>query len=78
MREEKHHAAASPVITAVLLVLLLPILYVASTGPALWLKRNGFMTDSTLDTIYCPLIWAAERTELKTHLRQYALLWVKD
>ena len=43
---------------AVGFVLLLPVLYVLSAGPALWLFYHGYASRETMDIVYAPLNWA--------------------
>jgi hypothetical protein len=63
---------------AVLIVVLLPILYVLSVGPAVMLAD---MTESgelvaVLEVVYCPLEWLHENTPLREPLEAYVDLWV--
>jgi len=47
---------ASPLIIAALLcIFLLPPLYVASCGPAIWCRDHGLIPQSTLVTVYAPV-----------------------
>jgi len=39
-----------------LFILIVPVLYVLSIGPAAWLMVNGYINDGTLHALYDPLI----------------------
>src|SRR5688572_19191268 len=43
------------VATLVAVLLLVPILYVLSVGPALWLADHGYLTEQALVIVYFPL-----------------------
>ena len=45
-------------------MLLLPVLYVLSTGPVARMLIGGQIGEETFDAIYKPLIWAAESSEM--------------
>jgi hypothetical protein len=49
------HSGKVAVIVAVLVVLLLPVGYVLSSGPALWLLDHGYLGSNSWRTIYRPL-----------------------
>ena len=56
-------------------VLLLPVIYLLSIGPAVWLSDRGLVSDR-VEFAYYPLIWLAERTEwFVASLRWYIELW---
>jgi hypothetical protein len=46
------------------LLFLMPVLYVASTGPFVWLIEQKWISETTSDTIillvYTPILWTAE------------------
>jgi hypothetical protein len=56
-------------------VLVLPVLYVLSAGPACWLCENGTISGHTLNTIYSPIGDGPEW--LYEAINKYALLWVE-
>lgn len=43
---------------AVAFVLLLPVPYVLSAGPAFWLLFHHYVSRETMDIVYAPLNWA--------------------
>jgi hypothetical protein len=59
--------------------LLLPVLYVLSTGPVVWYcMRNGY-GEHFVDTFYAPLIWLCEAIPAFGNLvEQYVQWWVGD
>lgn len=63
----------------VLILMFLPLFYVLSLGPAVWLHDRGMMglaaTDA-LETFYYPLQWASERSPAVSQpLEWYVGLW---
>lgn len=62
------------------LMLLLPVLYVASTGPFIWLVEHNWISEPTaeyLQYVYTPLIIACEYSPLIQGLfEKYGSLWV--
>ncbi|MGE0609073.1 MAG: hypothetical protein AB7O62_18410 [Pirellulales bacterium] len=74
-RPDKKHVGGAPLL--VVLVLLLPVLYVASTGPACWLEVNGFISNEMLGLVYAPLIWMMKHSEpIHTAIERYCQMWV--
>jgi hypothetical protein len=49
---------ATPLVFAGVLVVLLPVAYVLSDGPAIWLEIHGYIHPNAYETFYAPLIWA--------------------
>jgi hypothetical protein len=66
-------------VMAVILLVVVPLCYVLSAGPAVWLYAHGALGPSgyqVVETIYCPLEWAASKTEvIGTPLTWYVHLW---
>ncbi len=60
--ESKERNWAIPVVIAVGLVLV-PALYVLSTGPALWLENHGYLAVGVVGTVYHPIALASESFE---------------
>lgn len=62
-----------------LLLMLLPVLYVLSIGPAVWLHDRGLMSnglDEIAEVVYAPLDWAADASPLiEDPLDFYIELW---
>ena len=47
-------------------LVLLPLLYILSIGPALWLIEHGYLSDAAARWFYTPLGIVAERSEFLT------------
>ncbi len=66
----------------VAVLLLTPILYVLSSGPAVWLTYRGYIPDGSQGPaarLYAPLLAIADRSELCSDLlRRYWVLWLPD
>jgi hypothetical protein len=43
------------------LLVVLPILYVLSTGPAIWLYSRGYVSEKPIEDFYIPLRWVHDR-----------------
>ena len=57
---------------------LLPVLYVLSSGPVIWLKDHGFITNDVAGVFCFPLIMACEWfPELGRAVNWYVCLWVQ-
>jgi len=60
----------------VLFVLFLPMLYVLSIGPAVWLLANGHVSREPLRTLYAPLEWLGDAApSSRRPLQWYVRLW---
>jgi hypothetical protein len=63
---EKPLRSTGPVaVVAVIVLLVGPLLYVLSVGPAVWLYDRGTLGDGgrqAIEVIYLPLEWAASKT----------------
>jgi hypothetical protein len=66
-------------VVAVLLLVVLPLLYVLSVGPAVWVHESGMLSPGgkhALETIYLPVEWAAYKSQvISTPLMWYIDLW---
>jgi hypothetical protein len=66
----------------VAVLLLVPILYVLSSGPAVWLTYRGYIPDGTegpAARLYAPLLAIADTSEFGNDLlRRYWVLWLPD
>jgi hypothetical protein len=60
--------------TVTIAVLLVPILYVLSIGPANWLIIRGVVGSEPLAVVYAPIDWMANRSEPFTE----AVMWYLD
>jgi hypothetical protein len=47
----------------VLTLLFLPVLYMLSLGPAMWLIQGDYISASTWDAIYLPVLWIADQSD---------------
>lgn len=60
---------------AIWTLFLLPVLYVASTGPAGYAMNNGWITGATYWPVYLPLWEAAHHARSAPALQWYVDLW---
>jgi hypothetical protein len=58
-------ASASPLIAAAAILLLIgvPLLYLLSTGPAVWLVEHGYIDRNALEHIYAPIGFCMEQSK---------------
>lgn len=64
MPAEKQNSRAAPVVAGtIFLLILLPLLYVLSIGPAVWLIEHGYVNDASARWFYAPIGAIAERSE---------------
>jgi len=67
---------ASPVaIALLLLVFLVPPMYVASAGPAIWCRDRGIISQETLITLYWPIGSAEGWPVVGRAIHWYFNLW---
>ena len=59
----------------VLIIVLLPVLYLLSVGPAIRYQRSLLWAQPFLEKFYSPLLWLHENTLLRAPLDAYARLW---
>jgi hypothetical protein len=66
-------------VVGLLLLVLSPVGYLLSIGPAIWLHEHGYMSDwvtQVLTVFYLPISWLAERSDLFGRaLMQYIMWW---
>ena len=55
MEDNEKHSGWTAAILLVIALALLPLLYVLSTGPALWLENHGYLAVGILGIVYFPL-----------------------
>jgi hypothetical protein len=53
----KRGATRPLVVAAAFLLMVLPTLYVLSTGPAIWLGSHGYVSGKQISDFYIPLRW---------------------
>lgn len=68
----KNSAAA----VALIGILMLPLLYVLSLGPAVMIIDHTGCGEDFAEVVYYPLIWLHENTPLRASLDWYVGLWV--
>lgn len=72
-------SSAGVVIVVVILIVLLPLFYVLSIGPVIWLEANNYIEvgeNSPIVLFYWPILWSAERFAFaEAALEWYAELW---
>jgi hypothetical protein len=56
-------------------LLMLPLLYFLSSGPAIYLMNRGYMSHDTFILIYRPIGWATKISWLDTVIQWYSHLW---
>jgi hypothetical protein len=62
----------------IVVLTLLPVLYVLSTGPAVWLQDNGYVSNSSL-VIYWPLEMACRNCKpIRRTFEVYLSLWGRN
>ena len=67
---------AAAVLVVVIALTLLPMLYVASSGPAIVCRDRGVISQETLVTIYWPVSWAIQNVPVAGRaLDWYCNLW---
>jgi hypothetical protein len=62
---------------ALVFVVLLPLFYVLSIGPAAWMMKHKHIPDNgTIETIYFPLMWLHENVNIARQLLEwYVAIW---
>ena len=74
---EAGRSGCGRVVVVLLIIFLLPVLYVLSSGPVLRLaEETGFPSEDTISIIYAPLVWLYDDTFLEEPLAWYVGLWV--
>ena len=72
--DQRKRSSAAPALIAAA-VLLLPVGYVLSVGPAAWLIHNRYLDDSTV-ILYLPLRWLHDQCKpIGDALEWYMKLW---
>jgi hypothetical protein len=51
-------------VVAVLVVLLLPVAYVLSSGPAIYLNETGVISSESLEVVYWPFVWLERNSKV--------------
>ena len=75
----KRGGGAVVVMALVAVLVVLPILYVLSIGPVVWLAQSGFISPSLgypLEFVYSPLKWVADNVPIiGPAINGYVELW---
>jgi hypothetical protein len=61
--ERSPHGGGALACALLLVLVALPVLYVLSLGPAIWLGHNRMVNTDILQTIYSPLEWLYNNVE---------------
>ena len=74
---KKKGGTTGPVVFVVIgLLIVLPVLYVLSAGPAALLTDKRYISVETLQTIYRPITWAGKRSPtFNSAINWYIKLW---
>ncbi len=62
-------------VEVVLVCVLLPVLYVLSIGPVVWLVKKLNWPDELFERFYQPVVWLHDNTALKVPLEWYSNLF---
>lgn len=62
-------------VIVLLAVILSPLAYVLSLGPALWLMRNEWLPGQWFARLYYPLQWLADHNESMRSILEWYLSW---
>lgn len=75
----KRGGGTAVVLVLVAVLVVLPMLYVLSTGPVVWMAHSGFISESlipVIGVIYAPLEWVAHNVPVVgPALDQYVEWW---
>jgi hypothetical protein len=53
-------------------LLLLPVFYVLSSGPVVWLENNSYIPDGVVERIYAPVLFVSRHfSAIREWLRWY-------
>ena len=82
MPTERKATAGPAIIAAVLMLVVLPVLYVAGLGPAVWLHEHGGVSPNVkraIEVVYLPLDLICDASPpVSDTLAWYIRLWVED
>ena len=79
MSEELEKRGATGTIALIVAILvILPILYVLSDGPALWLQCHRYLPEGMYETLYAPLAWACQWSRFGDALDWYESMFRTD
>ena len=82
MEENRKKKGGAVVVTiaVVVILLVLPVLYVLSSGPAMWLAGHGYISGELDYSLYTPLEWVREKSARFRHAIDWynSLFWPED
>jgi hypothetical protein len=61
--DQKAGGSRSPIFVAVVVVVLVPIAYLASVGPAARLYHDGYLNQQLVTWLYAPIIYLEQHNE---------------
>ena len=72
------HERRFPTLAVVLcVVIVLPVIYVLSYGPALWLATHAYLSGDSFNFVYCPIEWSCRHSvTVSAFIGWYESLWV--
>jgi len=74
--DNKQQGRSAAGVVVLVCVVLLPVFYVLSVGPAAWLVKHKCLPETIVDTIYLPLLWLHENVKPARYLLEwYVALW---
>ena len=73
--ESSSRSGAGLALAVVALFILLPVLYVLSVGPAVYLARRDYVSREAVHAFYWPLAWLYDSWELIQPLLEWYLNW---
>jgi hypothetical protein len=81
--EKSSQSMRGATVALVAMIVLMPLLYLLSIGPAVWLFKNGAFSVGTMESIimpvYAPLDWVRGHFPLcGAVMDSYVELWVPD
>ncbi|MBC7852750.1 MAG: hypothetical protein IAF94_04875 [Pirellulaceae bacterium] len=59
-KQENRGGCSAITIACACLLVLLPVLYVLSAGPATWLYYHGYLSGKAIEVLFAPLVWACD------------------
>jgi hypothetical protein len=73
-------ASASPIVAATLILFLVvaPLLYLLSTGPAVWLVQQGYLSVEWMEKVYAPLGYLVDHWKWFEAVMQWYLSFFID
>jgi hypothetical protein len=75
-KDEKRSSAVWIIGTVVVLLIVLPLFYALSLGPAVYFYETGIISEETLLTLYAPIHWLAHKSKiLEAFIEWYCWLW---